>query len=77
MNYDQCSKYYCISTKPANDYWNESQLVNIDPISKYSLNATIFHYVLAIRTENYKIQDKWPNWLLALQLVVSNASMNM
>ena len=53
----QCSKYYCISTKPANDYWNESQLVNIDPISKYSLNATIFHYGLAIRTENYKIKE--------------------
>ena len=50
-------KYYCISTKPANDYWNESQLVNKVPISKYSLNATIFYYVLAIRTENYKIRE--------------------
>ena len=42
----------------------------------------MFHYGLAIRTESYKIrefiiQDMWPNWLLALQLVVSNASMNM
>ena len=61
MNYDQCSK----------------RLLERVPISEYSLNATIFHYVLAIRTENYKIQDKWPDWLLALQLVVSNASMNM
>ena len=25
------------------------------PISKYSLNATMFHYGLAIRTESYKI----------------------
>ena len=58
-------------TKSANDYWNESQSVNKVPISEYSSNATIFHYILAIRTENYKIQDKWPNWLLALQLVVS------
>ena len=41
-------KYYCISTKLANDYWDESQLVNTVPISEYSLNATIFHYVLAI-----------------------------
>ena len=32
-----------------------SQLINIVPISKYSLNATMFHYGLAIRTENYKI----------------------
>ena len=34
----------------------------------------MFHYGLAIRTESYKIdkiqiQDMWPNWLLALQLV--------
>ena len=32
-----------------------SQSVNIVPISKYSLNATMFHYGLAIRTESYKI----------------------
>ena len=32
-----------------------SQLINIVPISKYSLNATMFHYGLAIRTESYKI----------------------
>ena len=31
------------------------QLINIVPISKYSLNATMFHYGLAIRTESYKI----------------------
>ena len=57
MNYDQCSKYGCISTKSVNDYWNESQSVNIVPVSKYSLNATMFHYGLAIRTENYKIRE--------------------
>ena len=34
---------------------NMSQYVNIVPISKYSLNATMFHYGLAIRTESYKI----------------------
>ena len=43
------------STKTADGYWNESQSVNIVPISKYSLNATMFHYSLAIRTESYKI----------------------
>ena len=32
-----------------------SQLINIVPISKYSLNVTMFHYGLAIRTESYKI----------------------
>ena len=32
-----------------------SQSINIVPISKYSLNATMFHYGLAIRTESYKI----------------------
>ena len=32
-----------------------SQLINIVPISKYSLNTTMFHYGLAIRTESYKI----------------------
>ena len=32
-----------------------SQLINIVPISKYSLNATMFHYGLAIRSESYKI----------------------
>ena len=42
-------------TKTANGYWNESQSVNIVPISKYSLNATMSHYGLAIRTESYKI----------------------
>ena len=42
-------------TKTADGYWNESQLINIVPISKYSLNATMFHYGLAIRTESYKI----------------------
>ena len=42
-------------TKTADDYWNESQSVNIVPISKYSLNATMFHYSLAMRTESYKI----------------------
>ena len=41
-------------TKTADGYWNESQSVNV-PISKYSLNATMFHYGLAIRTESYKI----------------------
>ena len=35
-----------------------SQLINIVPISKYSLNATMFHYGLTIRTESYKI-DKY------------------
>ena len=64
-------------TNAVNGYWKESQSVNKVPISEYSSNATIFHYVLAISTESYKIQDKWPNWLLALQLVVSNASMHM
>ena len=34
-----------------------SQLINIVPISKYSLNATRFHYGLAIRTESYKIDN--------------------
>ena len=42
-------------TKTADGYWNESQSVNIVPISKYSLNATMFHYGLATRTESYKI----------------------
>ena len=42
-------------TKTADGYWNESQLINIVPISKYSVNATMFHYGLAIRTESYKI----------------------
>ena len=42
-------------TKTVDGYWNESQSVNIVPISKYSLNATMFHYGLAIRTESYKI----------------------
>ena len=42
-------------TKTADGYWNESQLINTVPISKYSLNATMFHYGLAIRTESYKI----------------------
>ena len=42
-------------TKTADGYWNESQSVNIVPISKYSLNATMFHYGLVIRTESYKI----------------------
>ena len=42
-------------TKTADGYWNESQLINIVPISKYSSNATMFHYGLAIRTESYKI----------------------
>ena len=42
-------------TKTADGHWNESQLINIVPISKYSLNATMFHYGLAIRTESYKI----------------------
>ena len=44
-------------TKTADSYWNESQLINIVPISKYSLNATMFHYGLAIRTESYKIRE--------------------
>ena len=44
-------------TNAVNDYWNESQSVNIVPISTYSLNATIFHYVLTIRTESYKIRE--------------------
>ena len=39
-------------TKTADGYWNESQYVNIVSISKYSLNATMFHYGLAIRTES-------------------------
>ena len=43
-------------TKTADGYWNESQSVNIVPISEYSLNATMFHYGLAIRTESYKIE---------------------
>ena len=42
-------------TKTADGYWNESQSIIIVPISKYSLNATMFHYGLAIRTESYKI----------------------
>ena len=46
-------------TKTADGYWNESQSVNIaktaDGLNKYSLNATMFHYGLAIRTESYKI----------------------
>ena len=42
-------------TKTADGYWNESQLINIVPINKYSLNATMFHYGLAIRTKSYKI----------------------
>ena len=42
-------------TKTADGYWNESQLINIVPVSKYSLNATMFHYGLAIGTESYKI----------------------
>ena len=32
-----------------------SQLINIVPISEYSLNATMFHCGLEIRTESYKI----------------------
>ena len=36
-------------TNAVDDYWNESQSVND------SLNATIFHYGLAIKTESYKI----------------------
>ena len=44
-------------TKTADSYWNESQLINIVPISKYGLNATMFHYGLAIRTESYKIRE--------------------
>ena len=31
------------------------------PISKYSLNATMFHYGLAIRTESYKIDKIFMN----------------
>ena len=53
---------YEFRTKTAVGYWNESQYVPINkycpykvPISKYSLNATMFHYGLAIRTESYKI----------------------
>ena len=42
-------------TKTADSYWNESQSIIIVPISKYSLNATMFHNGLAIRTESYKI----------------------
>ena len=42
-------------TKTADGYWNES------PISKYSLNATMFHYGLAIRTESYKIDKIFMN----------------
>ena len=42
-------------TNAVNGYWKESQSVNIVPISEYSLNATMFHYGLAIRTESYKI----------------------
>ena len=34
-----------------------SQVINIVPISKYSLNATMFHYGLEIRTESYKIDN--------------------
>ena len=45
-------------TKTADGYWNESQSV---PISKYSLNATMFHYGLAIRTESYKIDKIFMN----------------
>ena len=52
-------------TKTADGYWNESQLINIVPnkvpISKYSLNATMFHYGLAIRTESYKIDKIFMN----------------
>ena len=48
---------YWNESQSVNDYWNESQSVNIVPISKYSLNATMFHYGLAIRTENYKIRE--------------------
>ena len=44
-------------TNAVHNYWKESQSVNIVPISKYSLNATMFHYVLAIRTESYKIRE--------------------
>ena len=79
MNYDQCSKYCVISTKSVNDYWNESQSVNIVPISKYSLNATMFHYSLAIKTEIYKTREFMNSRYVALlaasltQLVVSNA----
>ena len=45
-------------TKTAVGYWNESQYV---PISKYSLNDTMFHYGLAIRTESYKIDKIFMN----------------
>ena len=44
-------------TNAVNGYWNGSQSVNKVPISEYSSNATIFHYVLAIRTDNYKIKE--------------------
>ena len=44
-----------ISTKSVNDYWNESQSVNIANKCYY-----MFHYGLAIRTEIYKI-DKIEN----------------
>ena len=44
-------------TNAVNGYWKESQSVNKVPISEYSLNATIFHYVLAIRTQSYKIKE--------------------
>ena len=46
-----------IMTNAVNGYWKESQSVNKVPISEYSSNATIFHYVLAIRTESYKIRE--------------------
>ena len=42
-------------TKTADGYWNESQSVNI------ALNATMFHYGLAIRTESYKIDKIFMN----------------
>ena len=60
MNYDQCSKtssWLVYMLKSVNDYLKESQSVNIVPISKYSLNATLFHYGLAIRTEIYKTRE--------------------
>ena len=72
-----------INSQSVNDYRNESQSVNIVPISKYSLNATMFHYVLAIRTESYKIREFMNSRHVAslaaslTQLIVSNASMNM
>ena len=50
--------YICLNnSQSVNDYWNESQSVNIVPISKYSLNATMFHYGLAIKTEIYKTRE--------------------